>query len=652
MKQLLMMMMFFTLIVQAGEGQGVGNGGDSIYCSPDKVIFFDLFEAANIYGQKIELGAPELNYLEKIQIVAARNSYVLPYTMNALLVHAESFEERSIFTEKPLVDIPDTGEAILPQGCEIRQTIIRNKAHQTPGKLFLVDKTLWDKLDNDSKAAAVLHEFFYGNAVDSGASNSKLSRHLNSFFMAPPPTKPFLNWTKIALATGAKFIEPWGDAWLNGAVDTISSIATAPFLMDTKNLGKVLIAPGLLCINYIDSDLPKITAAILGEKKLFTNDLIKMNASGNFLANPSIQSNDYTDYVTWLSNGSIDIFQLGNKEIQILFNEECSNSLAYATLTSRYYRDGSKIDGVSLNRISCKNVGIQLIKNKLNIDVPMLTSFNISPNYSSFDALAHKDQLVQLNWFYGTHLVKKLQWKTENWKPGAEKTEINSADYLEVIGTIKNYSIGNSVFPNIDFVGYKEIGSNILRYATPLRELKLNVNRDLVISYNNVDISTDKVKTFSMDVKYKSSLKIDSLFNFPNEFKNPITNFTIIDDKVNKTISIDYVSFVMSDISSFIESIKTQEEGKPWKEVRLDEAFQENAPPLKLKINSGVPEILESCSKYRGPWNYGKKIEIKLTKIGQQKFGKKYFGNKENFELTACFTQAGYTFTDIKLIKE
>src|SRR5690606_18925272 len=44
---------------------------------------------------------------------------------------------------------------------------------------FLVDKDLWEELDNDNKVALIFHEIIYAEAISYGHLNSLMTRSLN-----------------------------------------------------------------------------------------------------------------------------------------------------------------------------------------------------------------------------------------------------------------------------------------------------------------------------------------------------------------------------------------------------------------------------------------------------------------------------------------
>ena len=141
-----------------------GNGGNMLIClNTDGTLkskeLLDFYESRVIRGITPSLGHPSLPYLEKIEMVLTRIQHLSPRRFKSYLEEARSFESQSVFLPSAdLTTMPDSQHPVVPKNCTVVQTIIQRTPIFAEDKRYIVNKDIWDLLDNDDKAGLVLHE--------------------------------------------------------------------------------------------------------------------------------------------------------------------------------------------------------------------------------------------------------------------------------------------------------------------------------------------------------------------------------------------------------------------------------------------------------------------------------------------------------------
>ncbi len=224
-----------------GVGNGLtGNGGDAVICFDDQkniksAEFLDLFEARAVFGKTVSLGDKSLSVDQKIALVVTRMQQAHFSNLAAdLLIHANTFLARSVFVNTDLSDIHDAGDLLFPSGCAEKQAIIRARTPDLNGKTFTIDRRLWDLMDNDSKTAAIMHEFFYARAIDLyKQDNSENARRLNAELLSVGPSEPgsLIDWVYLFQSLQLGFSESWG------CLNTNTPNCTDPVTLNLSNQG-------------------------------------------------------------------------------------------------------------------------------------------------------------------------------------------------------------------------------------------------------------------------------------------------------------------------------------------------------------------------------------------------------------------------------
>lgn len=177
----------------AMAGHEVGNGGGVIYCEdntpsvPPKPIkksaeLLDLYEARVLRNLKLSLGDPNEDYDLKIKRTLQKFARIAPLRAKKYSeLYGNFFNETVIIPDADLVFIPDADNLVLPKGCQLKQVAIQ-KVPDFPGdNRYFISKEYWDLIDNNSKAALVLHEILYNEGIYLGHQDSRAVRYLNSY---------------------------------------------------------------------------------------------------------------------------------------------------------------------------------------------------------------------------------------------------------------------------------------------------------------------------------------------------------------------------------------------------------------------------------------------------------------------------------------
>lgn len=141
-----------------------GNGGNMLIClntngTLKSKELLDFYESRVIRGITPSLGHPSLPYLDKIEMVLTRIQHLSPRRFKSYLEEARSFESQSVFlTATDLTTMPDSQHPVVPKNCTVVQTVIQRTPIFAEDKRYIVNKDIWDLLDNDDKAGLVLHE--------------------------------------------------------------------------------------------------------------------------------------------------------------------------------------------------------------------------------------------------------------------------------------------------------------------------------------------------------------------------------------------------------------------------------------------------------------------------------------------------------------
>jgi hypothetical protein len=166
-------------------GHVIGNGGYVLKCEKQNVITFesyDILEGRVLYDIE-PVYSKKNDFLQKAEDIIKRLEKLNPSRTKLYLQWLSSFLKESKFLPKGvnLIDVPDISIGIRPDNCKLIQTIVQTANFEKQGYRYIIDTEVWDSLDNDNKAALIIHELIYREAVlpENNHPNSLLARELN-----------------------------------------------------------------------------------------------------------------------------------------------------------------------------------------------------------------------------------------------------------------------------------------------------------------------------------------------------------------------------------------------------------------------------------------------------------------------------------------
>lgn len=187
---ILISMLLGGAIARAG---GVGNGGIAVVCrAPNGEIrsaeLLDYYEAS-VRGIPIKLGGPNLSVQDKLKIMLSRLAERGDINRSNLYRQwiGDFFSEKytKFLRHTTLEKTNDVYNNSFPDGCGPEQLIIQQKPEFPEDRLWTVSQDIWDKMDNDNRAGAVMHEVMYREALNqkygSIPKDSRRIRYFNSY---------------------------------------------------------------------------------------------------------------------------------------------------------------------------------------------------------------------------------------------------------------------------------------------------------------------------------------------------------------------------------------------------------------------------------------------------------------------------------------
>lgn len=195
--------LFFSFSGIAGGGHVVGNGGYVLECHFNDVtkwLSYDLQEGM-ILNQLAPKYSSAKSYQEKANNILNRIQKLNPFRSKLYKEWLLKFENESQFLELniDLVNIPDISVGVIPKNCQLRQAVVQISSPANGENRYLINSTLWRHLDENQKAALVLHELIYREAI------SEENRHQNSI-----QVRKFNQWLhsgKLEKMTVQQYIE-------------------------------------------------------------------------------------------------------------------------------------------------------------------------------------------------------------------------------------------------------------------------------------------------------------------------------------------------------------------------------------------------------------------------------------------------------------
>jgi len=188
-------------------GDERGNGGSAVVCRdgshrPTSVELFDVYEQRRERNIVFRASGIQDPVEAAIDLLADVRRFT-PHRGEAYEKFVRSFMAQ-IQWAGDLARVPDLDTDLkAPPGCAFEQLIVRRKVIEFPeDKRFLVDMTLWNAMVPLMKAAAIMHEAFYDEALSAGHHNSRLVRYflvkMNSDRSGQMTDREFVETTRVS----------------------------------------------------------------------------------------------------------------------------------------------------------------------------------------------------------------------------------------------------------------------------------------------------------------------------------------------------------------------------------------------------------------------------------------------------------------------
>ncbi len=145
-----------------------GNGGYAVVCYKPEDIksiqsaeLLDLYEGRTIRAFQLDLG-PGPSFTEHLELVLNRLEAFSPRRAQRYREQAASFlSEARFLTGVDLGDIGNANPIVVPGGCTPKP-VVNQREPEFPGDpRYIVQAEIWNALDENSKAALILHELVY-----------------------------------------------------------------------------------------------------------------------------------------------------------------------------------------------------------------------------------------------------------------------------------------------------------------------------------------------------------------------------------------------------------------------------------------------------------------------------------------------------------
>lgn len=156
------------------KGGDVGNGCVTVVDHFENGSFrsaevLDYYEAAVLRKIFYSLGDPQIPALDKVSLVFKKLRRVDPERADRYQEKARRFfDNANLIPHVLLAKTNDWGyvTSALPPSAKIEQLIIQSPPKFPEDKLYTINQDLWDKLDNNHKAGAIIHEIVYEEAIN------------------------------------------------------------------------------------------------------------------------------------------------------------------------------------------------------------------------------------------------------------------------------------------------------------------------------------------------------------------------------------------------------------------------------------------------------------------------------------------------------
>jgi hypothetical protein len=260
MSQLLILLIIMVSF-NAQAGFRRGNGESVLICGQDGQKTYqvlDLFEAQSRYNFTLQLAVGSDEY-QKAQGIIDRFGRLNPSRQKIYSQWLKTFESETQFIDGlNIVGIPDVGVSYIPDSCELKQMIVQVEPLTKFERRYTIDLRIWKSMDMDQRAAAIVHELIYREAIsfENQHNSSEPTRLMNAFVHSTLMEKVSLqDWIEFVQDLGFHRTDAHGyPIKLNAFTDSSYSRqakseilfqdanhvqrAQLPYVLDLKILGK------------------------------------------------------------------------------------------------------------------------------------------------------------------------------------------------------------------------------------------------------------------------------------------------------------------------------------------------------------------------------------------------------------------------------
>lgn len=180
----------------------VGNGGDVFVChetkravpskspfkkskkSDDLARIIKTVELLDFMESELPLVDYTGDYQSVLNQVIKNLKTVAPQLATQYEKRIGKIADEIFYQEYSLKDIDDSSELIQRKNCTLVQAAVRKNEVSFGEKRFVIQKDLWDKMDDKHKAGLILHEIIYEHFYKLGEYNSVKARKVNALLFS------------------------------------------------------------------------------------------------------------------------------------------------------------------------------------------------------------------------------------------------------------------------------------------------------------------------------------------------------------------------------------------------------------------------------------------------------------------------------------
>jgi len=185
-------LLFFLLSHAAFAGDRIGNGGDALACInvPERPLMemLDTYMSRELLSLTPGLADAPTNYQDIVTGLLDRLQVMNPTRAEKYRNWYTTFHDEAEFLPNIiLIDIPDTGAQVIPNGCDLRQIAVQRTVDEMfPGdKRYTISQDLWAQMSEFNKAVLVVHELAYRERLEGEwRTDSRYVRYLTAHIIA------------------------------------------------------------------------------------------------------------------------------------------------------------------------------------------------------------------------------------------------------------------------------------------------------------------------------------------------------------------------------------------------------------------------------------------------------------------------------------